>query len=252
MLFYQRPLHVVRAEGVWLYEADGKRTLDAYNNVPSIGHCHPAVVNAVSRQIGILNTHTRYLYDGVYTYAEQLLATMPAELANIVFTCTGSESADFAVRAARGLTGGTGFIVTENAYHGNTLAATEISPASASAESPPQHVSLVPAPDTYHGGNEGLEQRLQACVRRSQAMARAIKLAGFMADSIFSSDGVFPGARGFSNQPSTRFDRPAGYTLQMRCNRALQGRVAACGASFATVSCQTWSSWASRWGMAFR
>ncbi len=199
MLFYKRPLNVVRAEGVWLYEADGTRVLDAYNNVPSIGHCHPAVVAAVSRQIGTLNIHTRYLYDGVYTYAERLLATLPDEISNIVFTCTGSESADFAMRAARGLTGATGFIVTANAYHGNTLAVTGVSPSSASAEPRPPHVAIIPAPDTYRQGFDGLAEAFSGHVRSAidELSLRGVKLAGFMADSIFSSDGVYPGARGF-------------------------------------------------------
>ena len=105
MLFYKQPLHIVRAEGVWLYCAGGGRFLDAYNNVPSIGHCHPAVVEAVSRQLGILNTHTRYLYDLIYTYAERLLGTMPGEISNVVFTCTGSESADLSMRVARAVKG---------------------------------------------------------------------------------------------------------------------------------------------------
>ncbi len=105
MLFYERPLNLVRAEGVWLHDADGTRYLDAYNNVPSVGHCHPRVVEAVSRQIATLNTHTRYLYDNIYTYAERLLGTMPEPVSNIVFTCTGSESADFALRVARAVTG---------------------------------------------------------------------------------------------------------------------------------------------------
>lgn len=199
MLFYKRPLHIVRAEGVWLIAADGTRYLDAYNNVPSIGHCHPAVVEAVSRQMGILNTHTRYLYDNVYAYAERLLGTMPAEISNIVFTCTGSESVDFAMRVARTLTGGAGFIVTENAYHGNTSAVTEVSPASASSEPRNPNVFLVPAPDTYRGGTVELGARFAASVKAAiEAMqARGIKLAAFIADSIFSSDGVFPGDTGF-------------------------------------------------------
>ena len=155
MLFYARPLNLVRGEGVWLIGADGTRYLDAYNNVASVGHCHPRVVAAVSRQMATLNTHSRYLSEIVYTYAERLLATLPRELSNIVLTCTGSESVDLSLRIARAVTGGTGFIVTENAYHGNTLAVTEISPSSASAEPRNPHVFLVPAPDTYRTGSRG-------------------------------------------------------------------------------------------------
>jgi len=200
MLFYRRPLHVVRAEGVWLYEADGTRVLDAYNNVPSIGHCHPAVVAAVSRQIGTLNTHTRYLHDGIYEYAERLLATMPGTVSNIVFTCTGSESADLALRIARSVTGRLGAIATENAYHGNTTAVTEISPSSAAAGPAGDHVALVPAPDAYRGGGAaGLGTRFAAQVREAVATlkARGHAPAALVVDSIFSSDGVFPGEPGF-------------------------------------------------------
>ena len=199
MLFYKRPLNIVRAEGVWLHDADGSRYLDAYNNVPSIGHCHPAVVAAVSSQLGILNTHTRYLYDLIYTYAERLLGTMPGEISNVVFTCTGSESADLSMRIARAVTGGTGFIVTENAYHGNTTAVTDISPSSASAEPRSGNVFLVPAPDSYRVGEADLGEYFAANVSQAiEAMQRrGIKLAAMMADSIFSSDGVFPGTPGF-------------------------------------------------------
>lgn len=199
MLFYKRPLHVVRAEGVWLYEADGTRCLDAYNNVPSIGHCHPAVTGAVSRQMGILNTHTRYLHDGVYDYAERLLATMPGELSNIVFTCTGSESVDLALRIARNTTGRKGVIATENAYHGNTSAVTEVSPSSASTDPPAPYVALVPAPDTYRGGAEGLGPRFAASVRDAieTLKSRGFAPAALIVDSIFSSDGIFPGDNGF-------------------------------------------------------
>ncbi|WP_414463865.1 aspartate aminotransferase family protein [Hyphomicrobium sp. DY-1] len=199
MLFYEKPLNLVRGEGVWLHDADGTRYLDAYNNVPSVGHCHPRIVEAVARQMGTLNTHTRYLYSNVYTYAERLLGTMPATVSNIVFTCTGSESADFALRVARAVTGGTGFIVTDNAYHGNTSAVTEISPSSASAEPRPPYVFVVPAPDTYREISEAVGRRLARDVRTAIAKMNAIgiRFAGFIADSIFSSDGVFPGEPGF-------------------------------------------------------
>jgi len=199
MLFYERPLNLVRGEGVWLHDADGTRYLDAYNNVPSVGHCHPRVVDAISRQLGTLNTHTRYLYDNIYTYAERLLGTMPEPVSNIVFTCTGSESGDLALRIARAVTGGTGFIVTENAYHGNTTAVTEISPSSASAEPRPPYVFLVPAPDTYRQDSKTVGHRFAEDIRAAIAGMKAagIRLAGFIADSIFSSDGVFPGEPGF-------------------------------------------------------
>ncbi len=207
MLFYRRPLNLVRGEGVYLFDADGRRYLDVYNNVPSVGHGHPRVVEAVARQMATLNTHTRYLYDIVYTYAERLLATFPDALSNVVFTCTGSESVDLALRIARTITGGTGIIATANAYHGNTAAATEVSPSSASAQSSAQastqsiggRVWLVPAPDTYRHPDGAAEKTFLDNIGKALAAMRkaGVKPAGMIADSILSSDGVFPGRPGY-------------------------------------------------------
>ena len=212
MLFYARPLNLVRGEGVWLIGADGKRYLDAYNNVASVGHCHPRVVAAVSRQMATLNTHSRYLSEIVYTYAERLLATMPRELSNIVLTCTGSESVDLALRIARAVTGGTGVIVTENAYHGNTLAVTEISPSSASADPRNPHVFLVPAPDTYRTESKDVGPLFAANVNKAiAAMKREkIRFAGLVADCIFSSDGIYPGEPGFMTEAIASVRRAGG------------------------------------------
>src|SRR5215203_1501940 len=121
-LFYDQPVQFVRGEGVWLYDAAGHRYLDAYNNVASVGHCHPHVVQAIARQAAALNTHTRYLHETVLDFAEKLLSTFPPEIGHVMFTCTGSEANDLALRVARTCTGGTGFIVTANAYHGVTSA----------------------------------------------------------------------------------------------------------------------------------
>jgi 4-aminobutyrate aminotransferase-like enzyme len=199
MLFYARPLNLVRGEDVWLIGADGTRYLDAYNNVASVGHCHPRVVAAVSRQMATLTTHTRYLSEIVYTYAERLLATFPRGVSNIVFTCTGSESVDLSLRIAREVTGGTGFIVTANAYHGNTLAVNDISPASASAAPRSPNVFIVPAPDTYRTTSKDVGANFAAQVKKAiAAMKRKkIRLAGLVADSLFSSDGIYPGEPGF-------------------------------------------------------
>lgn len=112
-LFYEKPLHLVRGEGVFLYDAAGERYLDAYNNVSSVGHCHPRVVEAITRQTAVLNTHTRYLHEGIVDYAEALTATFPEALSQAMFTCTGSEANDLAVRIARFVTGGTGIIATD-------------------------------------------------------------------------------------------------------------------------------------------
>ena len=179
MLFYKKPLNLVRGDGAFLFDADGTRYLDAYNNVPSVGHCHPRVVAAVAQQMATLNTHTRYLYDNIYTYAEKLLATFPAEISNIVFTCTGSESVDLALRIARTVTGGTGFIATANAYHGNTTTATEVSPASANAEAPNPAIFFIPAPDTYRHPDGEAERKFVADVgddhRRHEAPRNTLR-----------------------------------------------------------------------------
>jgi 4-aminobutyrate aminotransferase-like enzyme len=198
MLFYKKPLNLVRGEGVWLYDADGTRYLDAYNNVPSVGHCHPKVVEAVAKQMATLNTHTRYLCDIVYTYSEELLATFPPELSNVVLTCTGSESVDLALRIARNVTGGTAFIATENAYHGNTTTATDISPSSASGEARPKSIFFVPAPDTYRHPKDAGRRFVRAVENATEeAHAAGLRLAGFIADSAFTSDGVFVDQPGF-------------------------------------------------------
>src|ERR1700733_10774609 len=127
-LFYRHPVRFVRAEGVYLYDAEGNAYLDAYNNVPSVGHCHPHVVKAISRQAATLNVHTRYGTDLLLEYAERLAGTFPAEISNVMFTCTGSEAVDLDLRVARFATRASGVIVTSNAYHGVTTAAPELPP----------------------------------------------------------------------------------------------------------------------------
>jgi len=129
-LTYDEPVHVVRAEGVWLFDADGRRLLDAYNNVPVVGHCHPRVVEAVARQTRTLNTHARYLYEPLLDLAERLVASMPegSGLDTVLLVNSGSEANELAWRLATATTGHTGAVVTEHAYHGVTAAISELSP----------------------------------------------------------------------------------------------------------------------------
>jgi 4-aminobutyrate aminotransferase-like enzyme len=198
-LFYENPVHFVRGEGVYLYDADGAAYLDAYNNVPSVGHCHPKVVEAIARQAAVLNTHTRYLGDEILTYSERLLATFPAELDRIMYTCTGSEAVDLALRLARYHTGGTGIIITENAYHGVTAAAAGISPSLGENMPLGEHVITVPAPDSYRATGEDVGARLAADVEKAISFLRrrGIRTAAFIADGIFSTDGILSDPPGF-------------------------------------------------------
>lgn len=187
-------MHIVRGEGVWLFDSDGRKYLDMYNNVPHVGHCHPHVVEAITRQLGTLNTHTRYLHEKVLDYAERLTAKLPDTLDIAMFSCTGTEANELALRIARSCTGGTGVIVTENAYHGNSQAISEISTELNTAETRPQHVIAVPAPDVYRGRYRGADaaERYAAHVQNALETLRGrnIRPAALVLDTILSSDGV--------------------------------------------------------------
>lgn len=195
-LFYETPVHLLRGEGVWLYDADGNAYLDAYNNVASVGHCHPHVVAATARQAAQLATHTRYLHDGVLDYAERLLSHFPPALCHAMFTCTGSEANDLAVRLARAATGHTGIIVTENAYHGVTAAVAEFSPSLGAGVPLGPHVRTVPAPDARRGDPAvTFTADVQAAI--ADLAAQGVKPALLVVDTVFSSDGLFTDPAGF-------------------------------------------------------
>lgn len=153
-LSYREPLHIVRGEGCYLYDADGRAYLDMVNNVCHVGHCHPHVVAAAHKQLALLNTNTRYLHENILTYAERLTATMPGDLSVCFFTCTGSEANDLALRLARTATGRRDILCLDAAYHGHTQALIEISPykyeGRGGFEAPATTFKL-PMPDVYRG-----------------------------------------------------------------------------------------------------
>jgi 4-aminobutyrate aminotransferase-like enzyme len=198
-LFYEDPVHIVRGEGVWLYDPAGQAYLDVYNNVASVGHCHPHVLKALTRQAATLNTHTRYLHETILDYAEKLLATFPTTLGNVMFTCTGSEANDLALRIAQAYTGGTGIIVTALAYHGITSAIAAMSPSLGQYSKLGDHVRTVPAPDLYHSDGQDVGAVFAANVKGAIAdlKAQGVKVAALFCDTIFSSDGVFSDPPGF-------------------------------------------------------
>jgi 4-aminobutyrate aminotransferase-like enzyme len=198
-LFYREPVAVQSAEGLWLRGMDGRAYLDAYNNVPAIGHSHPAVTAAVGAQIATLNTHTRYLTDPVVDYAERIVAKFPAPLERVTFACTGSEAVDLAIRTAQYGTGNRGLIVTEHAYHGTTHAAAQVSPSLGPNNPVGDHVALIPSIDTARTPAHEVATRLLDSV--SAAIAdlneRGHGVAAVILDSVFSSDGVQVEPAGF-------------------------------------------------------
>ena len=121
-LFYREPVHIVRGDGVTVFDANGKRYVDMYNNVPCVGHCHPHVVQAISDQAATLNVHSRYLHEGILRYAERLVGKHHDGIESVVFTCTGTEANEVALMMARLATGGRGIVCTDAAYHGNSAA----------------------------------------------------------------------------------------------------------------------------------
>lgn len=169
--FYDDPVHIVRAEDVWLWDADGRKYLDGYNNVAHVGHCNPRVVAAIAEQAATLNTHTRYLHTGILDYIERLTGTMGPQLTTAVMTCTGSEANDIALRMAEAATGKRGVIATDATYHGNTALVSQLSSA-AGAQTGfglSQFLRFVPAPDSYRTPDPDGAQFMASLLKQIEA-----------------------------------------------------------------------------------
>jgi 4-aminobutyrate aminotransferase-like enzyme/Ser/Thr protein kinase RdoA (MazF antagonist) len=202
-LFYDRPVHLVRGEGTWLYDAEGRRYLDCYNNVASVGHCHPHVVAALSRQAATLNTHTRYLHDNVVRYAERLTATMPEPLRVCYFVCTGTEAIDLAIRIARVVSKNEGVIVSDDSYHGNSNVVGTASTCMYPKSEQPAWLATVPPPNGYRGeyryGTPDLGRKYAAHIDTAIAKLRERKqgAAAWVCDIIFDSNGTILSPPGY-------------------------------------------------------
>ena len=193
--FYERPVHLVRGEGVWLWDADGKRYLDCYNSVPHVGHCHPKVVEAICRQSGTLNTHTRYLHEAIVTYIERLSGLFRHDLSQAIMVCTGSEANDIALRMAQAMTGKTGIIATDNTYHGNTWATSQLSTRRPPIGVRAGNVRLVPAPDSLAPVGGTAEGQAEAFAREVANAIRDLEengpgFAGLMICPVFANEGL--------------------------------------------------------------
>lgn len=191
-LFYSRPVAVARATGSHLFDESGADYLDAYNNVPVVGHSNPRVAEAVVTALTRLSTHTRYLTEEVVTYAERLTGLFPDELSQVIFACTGSEAVDLALRIARHVTGRRGVIITSHAYHGTTQAAAEISPSLGPNNVIPPYVMRVPVPDPLRGDPASAELELARSVSEAadELERRGFGVAALIVDSVMISDGL--------------------------------------------------------------
>jgi 4-aminobutyrate aminotransferase-like enzyme/Ser/Thr protein kinase RdoA (MazF antagonist)/murein DD-endopeptidase MepM/ murein hydrolase activator NlpD len=159
-LSYRKPLRAVRGWMQWLFDDGGRPYLDAYNNVPHVGHCHPRVTETAARQAALLNANTRYLSHLPALYAERLSATLPDPLSVCWFLNSASEANELALRLARAHTGRQDVIVLEHAYHGHTTSLIDLSPykhAGPGGEGPPPWVHTAPIPDGYRGRHRARE-----------------------------------------------------------------------------------------------
>jgi 4-aminobutyrate aminotransferase-like enzyme len=194
-LFYEKPLHLVRGAGVWLYDADGRAYLDVYNNVPHVGHAHPAVVAAIQRQTAILATHTRYLHENILDYAERLTGRLPAHLDACIFVNSGSEANDVAWRMAQLATGHRGALVMEHAYHGITDTVASLTPGTGKPRDPRVATIAPPPADLRVDDAMGLQARAAAAEDADRAIAtlaaRGFAPAAFFIDSGITSSGIF-------------------------------------------------------------
>ncbi len=199
---YKKPLHIVRGQGQYLYDAQGRAYLDCVNNVCHVGHSHPAVVAALAYQATLLNTNTRYLHENIVRLAERLTEKMPGDLSVWFFVNSGSEANDLALRLVRAYTGRKDMLVLEGAYHGNLTSLIDISPYKfdgPGGRGAPPWVHKLPMPCAYRGifRNEpdpaaAYVAQAAEVIRRVEAEGRGV--AAFIAEALMGTAGqvVFP------------------------------------------------------------
>ena len=188
-LFYDEPVHVKSAEGAWLIDADGRRLLDAYNNVAVVGHCHPRVTEAVVAQTRLVNTHTRYLYEPLFDLADRLTDGLAEScgLNTVTLLNSGSEANDLTWRLATTFTGQRGGLVSVDAYHGMTTAVSDLSPQQWPPGYRPDHIEPF-ALAGEGGGKLSVAQGVETAIRR--LAERGIQPAALYLEGSFTSDGV--------------------------------------------------------------
>ncbi|MGI9545041.1 MAG: aminotransferase class III-fold pyridoxal phosphate-dependent enzyme [Cyclobacteriaceae bacterium] len=211
-LSYKKPIYMERAAFQYMYDRYGNTYLDAYNNIPHVGHSHPKVIEAAQEQMSRLNTNTRYLYDQLNTYSENLLAKFPDSLTKVFLVNSGSAASDLALRLALNYTGKPGIMVVEHGYHGNTRLGIEVSHykyQSKGGEGPTDRIIAAPLPDTYRGSfinNDGSAGKAYAQQALDLLQKETPPVAAFIAEPIVGCGGQVPLAKGYLKEiyPSIR------------------------------------------------
>ena len=194
-LFYDKPLEIVRGEGAYLFDSEGRRYVDMYNNVPVVGHGNQAVVKAMADQQATLNTHSRYLHDGIVSFAERLTGLYHDGIESAVFGCSGTEAIEVAFQIARLVTGGRGIICTDSTYHGNTELVGSLSYL---GDNPPTtgEIRAFPFPELYRPLETGVSEqeladvyvaRVAECIDSLKAEGQGF--ATLIMCSIFANEG---------------------------------------------------------------
>jgi 4-aminobutyrate aminotransferase-like enzyme len=195
-LFYRHPIQLVRGQGPYVFDENGRRYTDFYNNVPAVGHGNAHVADAISLQQRTLNINSRYLHEGVVAYAERLAALHCARIESFVFSCSGTEANEVAIQMARLATGRRGILCTNAAYHGNSdLVGRLTNVGRTQPESPDVH--SFPFPDLYRPIAQGLSEqeleeaylaKVQDAIDRFEASG--VALAAMLICSLFANEGL--------------------------------------------------------------
>jgi 4-aminobutyrate aminotransferase-like enzyme len=210
-IFYKEPVHLVRGEGIWLYDDAGNKYMDCYNNVPCVGHCHPHVIEALSKQAGQLNTHSRYLSKVVVDYSERLMSLHADPLSVLQMGCSGTEAIEVALKMARLATGGKGIICSNATYHGNSHETIRMTIGPFEPD-----FKRIPYPEKFRPLKGGLTES-ELCDVYLDEVKRAISefsdnnipLAGMLFCSIFANEGLPDVPSGFM-QKAAKLIRDAG------------------------------------------
>lgn len=232
-LFYDDPVHIVSGKGVWLTDAAGKKYLDCYNNVPHVGHCHPHVVDAICKQAATLNTHTRYLHEGILNYVERLMGMFKGNITSAIMVCTGSEANDIALRMAQAVTGKTGIIATNHTYHGNTSAVSQLSTTKPPIGGFGKHIRHVTAPDSYRPtGGDALAHAKTFAAEVATACASLEEdgcgVSGMIVCPTFVNEGFPELAKGFLDAAFAEVRKAGGVII----SDEVQPGFGRCGAAF--------------------